>query len=320
MHVNKPDFYSQLTPEMQKVADYIRRWNADHPPTEDYLQDYKDERKFWNEGGPIPAKVVEETVPGPNGPIPVRLHYPVVSDKPLGVTVYLHGGSFMLGNNDTHSRVMRIFAQESNTVVIGVDYRLAPAFKFPSWVDETVAVIRHFHQHGAAYGLDPEDMAVCGDSAGAFMTLSAFLYLRDHGEDISYIRSLILYYGAYGMMDSPSYRRWGNDVDGMMREEQPLLYRPAIMTEQDAKDPYFDMFSNDLTHDIPPSFICCGTIDPLVDNSTLLYEILQDKGQPCELKLYPGVMHSFLHYSRMMEDSWDALRRGGQFVRDHKKP
>lgn len=319
MHINKPDFYSQLTPEMQKVADYIKQWNAEHPPTEDYLQDYKDERKFWNEGGPTPAKVVEETVPGPNGPISVRLHYPVISDKPLGVTIYLHGGSFMLGNNDTHSRVMRILSEESNTVVVGVDYRLAPAFKFPSWLDETVAVVRHFHQHGAEYGVDPEDIHIAGDSAGGFLSLAAALYLRDNDKDISYIRSLLLYYGAYGMRDSISYRKWGNEIDGMMREDNTGLYPAAIIDEENLRSPYYDMFYHDLTHDIPPSFICCGTIDPLLDNSTLLYDIFTDKGIPCELKLYPGVMHSFLHYSRMMEDSYDALRRGGKFVRDHKK-
>lgn len=319
MHINKPDYYSKLTPEMQKVVDYCKKWNEEHPPTENYRQDYLDERIFWNEGGPTPAKVVEEQVAGPNGPISVRLHYPKISDKPQTMTIYLHGGSFMLGNNDTHSRVMRILSEESDSVVIGVDYRLAPEHKFPSWLDECVAVIRYFHQHGAEYGLDPDDIHIAGDSAGGYLSLACALYLRDVDKDISYIRSLILYYGAYGMRDSASYRLWGNEIDGIMRETNTGLYPASIMEEKDVTSPYYDLLSNDLTHDVPPSLIICGTADPLLDNSTVLYEILKDKGLPCEMKLYPGVMHAFVHYSRMMEDAKDALRRGGQYIRDHKK-
>ena len=320
MHINKWDYYSRLTPEMQQVVDHIRRWNEAHPPTEDYRQDYLDERVFWNEGGPTPEKVVEATVEGPHGPIPVRLHYPKGITQPAGVTVYLHGGSFMLGNNDTHSRVMRIFAEESGTVVIGVDYRLAPEHKYPSWIEESVAVVRHFHAHGADYGLDGDDIALCGDSAGAMMCLSTALWLRDDGDDISYLRSLILYYGLYGMRDSPSWRLWGNEVDGIMREDGRELFPAAILPSGDKLFcPYFDLLSNDLTHGVPPCFIVCGTADPLLDNSTTLFEILSHHGIPCELKLYPGVMHAFVHYSRMMTDAQESLRLGGQYVRSHQK-
>lgn len=210
MHVNKPDFFSLITPQMKEVIEHIKQWNEAHPPTADWRQDYIDERVFWNEGGPVPAKTVEETVQGPYGPIPVRLHYPDLS-APKGVTVYIHGGSFALGNNDTHSRIMRILAQESDTVVIGVDYRLAPENRFPVQLMETVTVIRYFHEHGAEYGLDPNDISVAGDSAGAWLVLAAALYLRDEDKDVSYVNSLLLYYGAYGMADSPSWRLYGNE-------------------------------------------------------------------------------------------------------------
>ncbi len=318
MHVNKPDFFSLITPQMKEVIEHIKQWNEAHPPTADWRQDYIDERVFWNEGGPVPAKTVEETVQGPYGPVPVRLHYPDLS-APKGVTVYIHGGSFALGNNDTHSRIMRILAQESDTVVIGVDYRLAPENRFPVQLMETVTVIRYFHEHGAEYGLDPNDISVAGDSAGAWLVLAAALYLRDEDKDVSYINSLLLYYGAYGMADSPSWRLYGNEYDGMMREYDDNPNEPSFVDKKDLKSPYFDLFYNDLTHDVPPCFICSGTIDPLVDNSTTLYAILKDKGMPCELKLYPGVMHAFIHYSRIMDDAMDALRLGGQFVRQHKR-
>ena len=319
MHVNKYDFYKKITPEMRQVVEYIKQWNTANPPSKDYRQDYIDERVFWNEGGPIPAKVMEETVEGPYGSISVRLHYPEMTDTPKAMTIYLHGGSFCLGNNDTHSRVMRIFSQESDTVVIGVDYHLAPEHRFPSWIEEAVAVVKFFREHAQQYGLDADNISLCGDSAGAFLSFATMIYLRDQDPDISYLRSLILYYGAYGMSDSPSYRLYGNEIDGIMRENNTDLYPSLIMNKEDTKSPYYDLLSNDLTHNVPPCFICCGTIDPLVDNSTVLYEILNDKGLPCELKLYSGVMHAFLHYNKMMADARDALHLGGEYVRRYKK-
>ncbi len=318
MHKNKYDFYKKITPEMLEVVEYIKKWNDEHPPTADYKQDYIDERVFWNEGGPVPAKVLEEKISGPYGDIPVRLHYPDLEAN-KGITIYIHGGSFCLGNNDTHSKTMRIFSQESDTVVIGVDYRLAPEHIFPKWVEECAAVVKFFHENGERFGLNPNDITLCGDSAGAFLCLSTTLYLRDQNPDISYISSLILYYGAYGMFDSPSYRLYGNEIDCIMREDNATYYPLSVVSEADVKSPFFDLLSADLTENVPPCFICCGTADPLLDNSTTLYEMLNDKGLPCELKLYPGVMHAFVHYTRMMEASREALHLGGEFVKKYKK-
>ena len=320
MHVNKPDFFKLITPEMREVVEHIKQWNEEHPPTADWRQDYIDERAFWNQGGPSPAKVVEEKLEGPYGAIPVRLHYPDAGE-PKGMTVFLHGGSFALGNNDTHSRIMRILSEESDTVVIGVDYRLAPENRFPTQLMEAVTVIRYFHENGRKYGLNPDDISIAGDSAGGWMALSAALYLRDNDDPrLSFLNSLLLYYGGYGMFDSPSYRLYGNEYDGMMREADDFPFWPkSLIDEKDLNSPYYDLLYNDLTHDIPPCFICSGTVDPMLDNSVTLYEILRDKGMPCELKLYPGVMHSFLHYSRIMNASKEALHLGGQFVRRNKK-
>ena len=51
----------------------------------------------------------------------------------------------------------------------------------------------------------------------------------------------------------------------------------------------------------------------------MLHAILTDKGMPCELKLYPGVMHSFLHYSRMLPDAMDAMERGGAYLKEQRQ-
>ena len=70
------------------------------------------------------------------------------------------------------------------------------------------------------------------------------------------------------------------------------------------------------TREVPPCFIAGAEFDPLLDDSRLLYQTLAAHQQPCEFKLYPGTLHAFLHYSRMMKTADDALRDGARFFSD----
>ena len=77
------------------------------------------ERRFWNEGGPQAFKVEETSVEGPIGDVPVRIYYP--DDKPTHhAVVFIHGGGFTVGNNDTHDRMMRCIMEASGCAVIGI--------------------------------------------------------------------------------------------------------------------------------------------------------------------------------------------------------
>ena len=210
---------------------------------------------------------------------------------------------------------MRILAEKTGCCVIGVNYVLAPEAKFPSQILETVEVVRYFHQHAAEWGLDGNDISMAGDSGGATLIFAAMLYLRDeYKEGKDYLTSLLLYYGMYGMRDGVSGRMWGNDVDEIIMDGAGA-YDPGYIDEKDIKSPYYDTTMNaDLTYDIPPCFIACGECDPLLDNSTVLYEMLNDKGFTCEYKVYPGIMHAFLHYSRMLDAAYDAMQDGADFM------
>ena len=314
---NKYDFYTKITPGMREVVDHIRRWNAAHPATGDYRRDYIEERKFWNEGAPVMERLEDIHIPGPHGDIPLRLHYPKNRDS-AGIIVFIHGGGLYMGNNDTHSRIMKILAQESGSLVAGVDYRLAPESMFPVQIDETVAAARYFREFGGWHGADGEKLCLAGDSGGATLCLAAALFLRDENEkDNSFIKSLLLYYGAYGMRDSTSLRMYGNEIDGIVRELAANYYDEGYIKPEDLGSPYYDLLDNDLTYGVPPAFLAAGDADPLLDNSTCLCEILKDKGLECDYMIYPGIMHAFLHYSRMLEEAHDALRRGAAFARKH---
>ncbi len=320
--VNKPNPYPLLSEGMKKVVDFQAEHSADAFDTNctwDQLREkYIVERRFWNEGGPTPHKTLELAVEGPIGPIPVRIYYP--DDKPKHhALIFIHGGGFTVGNNDTHDRIMRSIMSVTNCAVIGIDYHLAPETKFPIPLYECSAVIRYFHEEGDQYGILPDKMAIAGDSGGANLAFGSNLYLRDFYGGNDYISALLLYYGAYGLTDSPSWRVHGTLLDGMRRSDMESYISYYLENpEEDIKNPYFATINNDLTYGIPPTYLCCGELDPLISDSQALNDILAHQGVLTKFEKIPGALHAFIHYGKMMEEAVDCIRSSGKFYNSTK--
>src|SRR3989442_6528992 len=96
-------------------------------------------RRVMEEGAPAlfgpfkPVPFEDTSIPGPEGPVPVRIYRPV---NPTGALVYFHGGGWVLGNIRTVDGVCATLARDSGVTVISVDYRLAPEYPFPAAVDD----------------------------------------------------------------------------------------------------------------------------------------------------------------------------------------
>ncbi len=272
---------------------------------------YRQSRQYWNADRPELVQVRDTVVPGPVGAIPVRLYYPNVQPL-LPAVVYLHGGGWVVGDIDTHDKIMRLLALDSGAVVVGVDYRLAPEHKFPTPIDETLAVVRQLTQRGRDWGIDPARVAVAGDSAGAHLGLAACLLNRD--EDGPPLRAATLFYGVFGLRDSPSRRKFGSNDDGLTEQDIKFYADCLLRGPEDLDDPRFDLLRNDL-RGLPPQYVMAAALDPLLDDSLVLADLLQAAGVERELVTYDGVLHGFLHYSRMLDVARAALRDSGLWLR-----
>lgn len=313
--VNKLDVYKVISPQMGEVLkkqhELADNAFATDVTYEEMRENYIHERKYWNEGGPKPKKTVDLEIGGPYGEIPIRFHYPEKRTG-KGVIIYIHGGGFAVGNIDTHSKIMRTLMEETGSVVIGIDYRLAPEYKYPTQVEECAFLVEWLRNHAEKYDINREDIAFVGDSAGANLSLATALYLRDQKKDVSYIRALLLYYGTYGLTDSRSMRLLGGDYDGLSQEDL-AQYRKMYVEDEKGDLRYYDCFSNDLTTGIPPCYIACGELDPLLDDSRLLFDILKHHEQTVVMEEFQGVIHSFLHFTKMLPEAKEALRSGASF-------
>lgn len=318
--VNKLDPMPSLSEGMRRVIEYQNEHAADAFDTNCSLEEvrskYVEERRFWNEGGPVPFKTVNMTLDGPMGEFPVRIHYP--TDKPLHhAIIFIHGGGFTVGSNDTHDRMMRSVMASSGAAVIGVEYHLSPEAKFPIALWESAVVARYFHEHGLEHGILPDDMGICGDSGGGNLSLCLNLFLRDTEGGNDFISALLLYYGGFGLSDGKYHRLHGTVLDGMRKEDLAYYLNSYFEgTEYDTENPYYAPLNNNLTFGIPSTYMCCGDLDPLLDDSVTLQAILNNHGVKTELEVMPGCLHAYMHYGRMMDEALHCLQRSGEFYRE----
>ena len=147
------------------------------------------------------------------------------------------------------------------------------------------------------------------------LALASALWLRDKQIACGKVAGVLLWYGLYGLQDSLSRRLMGGAWDGLTREDLLMYENAYLRSADDRESPYYCLFNNDLTRDVPPCFIAGAEFDPLIDDSRLLFQTLQAHQQPCQYKMYPGTLHAFLHYSRMMKTADDALREGARYFR-----
>ncbi|XP_026863824.2 neutral cholesterol ester hydrolase 1 isoform X1 [Electrophorus electricus] len=159
----------------------------------------------------VPARVFESIAPGPE-----RLKRGVI---------YFHGGGWALGSGRMRSYdlLCRKMAEELDAVIISVDYKLAPDAHFPEQYDDALSACRHILKAEvlASLSMDPERVAVSGDSAGGNLAAAVTQQLAVDTSVSVRLKAQALVYPVLQALDfnTPSYQQ-NSDV--------PILYRPLM--------------------------------------------------------------------------------------------
>jgi acetyl esterase len=126
------------------------------------------------------TSVEDRSIPGPAGDLPVRVYRPAgVAASGAPALIYFHGGGWVIGDLASHDNVCRALANATPVVVVAVDYRLAPENPFPAAPDDALAAATWVQEHAEDLGVDPDRLAVGGDSAGG--NLAALVAQRHDG-------------------------------------------------------------------------------------------------------------------------------------------
>ncbi|GFN74085.1 presenilins-associated rhomboid-like protein, mitochondrial [Plakobranchus ocellatus] len=122
--------------------------------------------------------------------IEVRLYRPWQADSipeshRMPCIIYFHGGGWAFFSIDSYDTVTRQLSENTGVAVIAVQYRLAPEYPFPIPFDDCLRVTRHILHHGEIYQLDPQRVAIAGDSTGANLAAAVALRLREEDQDFT---------------------------------------------------------------------------------------------------------------------------------------
>ena len=253
------------------------------------------------DGEPAPVDHIEDrSVPGPAGPIPVRIYRP--TDRPAGVLVWYHGGGFTIGDLDTADPTARKLAAGSGCVVVSVDYRLAPEHPFPAATDDAWAVLRWVADHAAEIGGDPTRLAVGGDSAGG--NISALMAIRARDEGVA-LRHQLLVYPATGLTDRTG-SRIENGEGYFLTDDTMTWFEANYLQGHDASDPAVSPFQADLTG-VAPTHILTAGFDPLRDEGDAYADKLAAAGVPVEHDRFPTMIHGFFALGMITPVAGEAM-------------
>lgn len=267
------------------------------------------------EDAPV-ADIADRSIEGPGGLLGLRIYTPLGA-APFPVTVYFHGGGYVVGDLDTQDMIARALCAWSGSVVVSVDYRLAPEHPFPAAPDDAYAALAWVAAHAGEIGGDPARLAVAGDSAGGNLAAAAALRARDVGGPR--LKAQVNIYGScnYPSQLTASAHEYANgpllQQDDIAWFYQQYLANPDV----DQHDPQASPFRASSHAGLPPAFVGTAECDPSRDDAEAYAQKLASAGVPVVATRYAGMVHGFASWVGFLPGARDVLKDAAAFLKLH---
>jgi acetyl esterase/lipase len=222
----------------------------------------------------------------------------------------LHGGGYVFGSMRTHRVMLAHISRAAQARVLGLEYRLAPECPFPAPVEDTVAAYRWLLSNGE----DHKKIVIGGDSAGGGLMVAALVALRYLGEPMPA--------AGVGLSAWTDMEATGNsfvtnaEVDPSVNRDRLIKIGKTYLGGKDPRAPFASPIHADLTG-LPPLLLQVGSIETLLDDSTVLAERGREAGVEVEVDVWDDMPHVWHHFAPILPEARDAIKRIGEFMRKH---
>ncbi|MGB3322442.1 MAG: alpha/beta hydrolase [Mycolicibacterium fortuitum] len=238
------------------------------------------------------GSVEDRSIPGPHGPIPVRIYRPEApSGVPAPMVLFAHGGGFVFCDLDTHDDLCRYLSVGIGAVVVSVDYRLAPESPWPAAADDVYAAVCWAARCADELGGDETKIVVAGDSAGGNLAAVTALLARDlGGPDVAC--QALLYPVIAADFGTESYLRFATGYYNT-RAAMEWYWDQYVPDTRDRTHPYAAPIHADLCG-LPPAVVVTAGLDPLSSEGEDYADALAAEGVPVVHRSYAGTIHGFM--------------------------
>lgn len=245
----------------------------------------KSDREIYNEGYKIP----------------IRLYFSSKKMEEEGedhrgkVLLFLHGGGWVNESIETYERICMQMALSTGQMVIAVEYRRAPEYKFPIPLLDCYSAAKALFQGEILRYVEPGDITIIGDSAGGNLTAALSLLARDKGE-FKPEKQILIYPALWndytGSSPFPSVKE--NGTDYLLTAEKMETYLTLYQQRsEDRYDPLFAPLLCDALEDMPKTLILTAEFDPLRDEGEEFAERLKRAGNEVQVKRISGAIHGY---------------------------
>ena len=271
------------------------------------LRIFMNARGGQREGTPVALAQVEDiTIAGPGGQLPLRMYTPE-GTGPFPLLIYLHGGGWVFGTLDQSDNVCRYFASTVGCIVISVDYRLAPAHKFPAAVEDAYCATQWAAENAKRLKGDPARIAIGGVSAGGNLAAVVCLMAKDRRGPPLVFQVLAYPPTNIATLETDSYRDFARGY-GLAQSHIKWYRKHYLEKEEDGKNPYASPLLADDLSNLPPALVFTGEFDVLRDDGEAYAKRLKQEGVPARYIRYADMGH-IAHWTMESGQAGDALHQ-----------
>ena len=296
-----------LDPQAKAVIDQIAALGLPAAHTVSAQEARENAKARPRSPGPEVAKVEDRTVPAPDGPVPVRIYTPK-GPGPFPILAWYHGGGWVVGDLESADGTARHLCVGSESVVVSVDYRLAPETKFPGPAEDCYAATVWAAENAANLNADASRLAVGGDSAGGNLAAAVSLMSKDRsGPEIAF--QLLVYPVTDRNFETASYK---DNAEGYMLVTAGMqwYWDAYLSNDADAANPYAAPLQAKSLVGQPPALVITAEFDPLRDEGEAYAKRLKEAGVETTATRYDGMIHGFFGMGAVIDKGAQAVAEG----------
>lgn len=254
--------------------------------------------KISNPPANIPVNVMDTKILD----ISVRILRPINNVNTLPVIIYYHGGGGVLGNVNTHDRLIKQLCIQTNAVIVFVNYSLAPEAKFPVQIIQCYEIANYVYNNPLEFNINKDNLVLCGDSAGGNLAIGVTL-LAKQNKSFKIKHQVLLYPATSSDLNSPSYHEFA-DAPLLNKRSMEFFRKSYMDNPQDGNNILISPIKATIEQlkDLPPSLFIIPENDPLRDDTEAYAHKLMQAGNTVSAMRILGTIHGFLTIKALKDD------------------